>query len=196
MPKNIQCNGDELTLSNCTFIEYNPQECQQVAGVICEGVFYSNTISDIIYLTLFCFQPTAPCLSNGVTDCNECSNAADCPPIPSAQCYCTSECYKNGMCCPDVGHLQNCLGNTYNSCCVLIFMYMLMLLYTQKKNVKQERSVWWVVLTTPQVDCWRCVLMEDGALCVTTGMSGIMRMLQLSVVNSTYLHPVSSLNKQ
>ena len=47
VPKNIQCNGDELTLSNCTFIEYNPQECQQVAGVICEGVFYSNTISGI-----------------------------------------------------------------------------------------------------------------------------------------------------
>ena len=66
-------------------------------------------------------QTTAPCLSNGVTDCNECSNAADCPPIPSTQCYCTSECYRNGMCCPDVGHLQNCLGNGYNSCCVLIF---------------------------------------------------------------------------
>ena len=35
-----------------TFIEYNP-ECQQVAGVICEGVFYSNTISGISYLCLF-----------------------------------------------------------------------------------------------------------------------------------------------
>ena len=43
----------------------------------------------------------------------------------------------------------------------------------------------------PQVECWRCVLLEDGALCVTTGMSGAMTMLQLSVVNSTYLQPVS-----
>ena len=45
LPRDIQCNGDELTLSNCTFLEHKPQECQQVAGVICEGVFYSNTIS-------------------------------------------------------------------------------------------------------------------------------------------------------
>ena len=39
LPRDIKCNGDELTLSNCTFIEYDPKECQQVAGVICEGVF-------------------------------------------------------------------------------------------------------------------------------------------------------------
>ena len=35
---------------------------------------------------------------------------------------------------------------------------------------------------------------EDGALCVTTGMSGIMRTLQLFVVNSIYLQPVSEID--
>ena len=66
----------------------------------------------------------------------------------------------------------------------------------QKKNVQQERSVWWEELLIPQVDCWRCVLMEDGVLSVITGMNGITRMLWLSVINSTFLHPVSELDKQ
>ena len=36
--------------------------------------------------------------------------------------------------------------------------------------------------------------MEGGVLCVTIGMSGPMRMQQLSVVSSTYPHPVSDLD--
>ena len=39
LPRDIQCSGDELTLSNCSFTEYDSEECQQVAGVICEGWF-------------------------------------------------------------------------------------------------------------------------------------------------------------
>ena len=39
LPRDIRCNGDELTLSNCTFTDYDPKGCQQVAGVICEGLF-------------------------------------------------------------------------------------------------------------------------------------------------------------
>ena len=45
LPWNIQCIGDELTLSNCSFTEYDPEECQQVAGVICEGVFFREYIT-------------------------------------------------------------------------------------------------------------------------------------------------------
>ena len=39
LPKNIQCNGDELTLNDCSFTEYDHKECKEVAGVICEGLF-------------------------------------------------------------------------------------------------------------------------------------------------------------
>jgi hypothetical protein len=110
LPKHIKCFGDELTLSNCSFTDnYNPNKCRQIAGVICEGLFDSGVIG---LLTLngihHCF--TAPCHSNGITDCNECNNAADCQPLHNAECNCTSECYNNGMCCSDVGYLQNCFG--------------------------------------------------------------------------------------
>ena len=43
LPRIIQCNGDELTLSNCTFTEYDPDVCQQIAGVICEGLLSKTT---------------------------------------------------------------------------------------------------------------------------------------------------------
>ena len=90
---------------------------------------------------LFRFQTTAHCLSNGIT---ECSNAADCPLIPSAQCYCTSECYRNGMCCSDVDHLQNCLGNAYTCCVLLIpntYVCVVWSVYTQECETGEVRLV-------------------------------------------------------
>ena len=42
LPREIKCSGNELTLSNCSITEYDPQECQQVAGVICEGLLYTQ----------------------------------------------------------------------------------------------------------------------------------------------------------
>ena len=35
--------------------------------------------------------------------------------------------------------------------------------------------------------------MEDGVLCVTTRMSGTMKVQKSSVVSSTYQHPVSDI---
>ena len=37
LPWEIQCTGDEATLGNCSTTAYDPNQCQQVAGVICEG---------------------------------------------------------------------------------------------------------------------------------------------------------------
>ena len=37
LPRDIQCSGNEVTLSNCSITEYDQVECEQVAGVICEG---------------------------------------------------------------------------------------------------------------------------------------------------------------
>ena len=68
---------------------------------------HSSTDSDS---HLFSYCTIAPCLSNSITDCTDCNNAINCPLIPSDLCYCNSECYRNGMCCSDVGYLQNCLG--------------------------------------------------------------------------------------
>ena len=110
LPNDIACFGDEPTLSNCTFTTYDPDKCQQVAGVICEGLFNRSTKEYLKYV--FSHHITAPCLSNNVTDCNNCSNAVDCQPLHKAQCSCTSECYKTGVCCPDVAYLHNCLGRT------------------------------------------------------------------------------------
>ena len=39
LPKDIKCFGYEPTLSNCIFTNYDPNKCQQVAGLICEGLF-------------------------------------------------------------------------------------------------------------------------------------------------------------
>ena len=39
LPRDIQCSGDEVTLSNCSITEYDQMECEQVAGVICEGMY-------------------------------------------------------------------------------------------------------------------------------------------------------------
>ena len=44
-PKYIECSGDELLLSNCDFTEYDPKQCQQVAGVICEGILVLDLIT-------------------------------------------------------------------------------------------------------------------------------------------------------
>ena len=35
-PENIHCNGNETTLGNCSAV-YDPTECRELAGVICEG---------------------------------------------------------------------------------------------------------------------------------------------------------------
>ena len=37
LPRDIQCNGDERALSNCSTTEHDPIECQQMAGVTCKG---------------------------------------------------------------------------------------------------------------------------------------------------------------
>ena len=38
LPKAIQCSGDEVTLDMCNATEFDPAECQQIVGVICEGL--------------------------------------------------------------------------------------------------------------------------------------------------------------
>ena len=37
LPRDIQCNEDEMVLSNCSATEYDPIECQQIASVVCKG---------------------------------------------------------------------------------------------------------------------------------------------------------------
>ena len=54
-------------------------------------------------------------VSNGTDFCTECSGPALCP--INDICYCSSECFHSGQCCPDVEHLLTCLGGcvTLNS---------------------------------------------------------------------------------
>ena len=54
-------------------------------------------------------SPTAPCLSNGFTDCDNCSTGCV---VSDHSCSCRSDCYEAGDCCPDVSHVQNCLGES------------------------------------------------------------------------------------
>ena len=44
LPKDIQCNGDEVTLNMCNVTEFDPAECKQIVGVICEGLFIDVNI--------------------------------------------------------------------------------------------------------------------------------------------------------
>ena len=121
--QNIYCNGNETTLSDCNITTYDLIECTKLAAVICEGVFSLLTI----YSTCCdCMSSiTAPCLSNGITDCSKCMSQEDCRPIPDAQCNCTSDCYSSGTCCPDVGYLQNCFGNIWKEAQIIILLYTL-----------------------------------------------------------------------
>ena len=56
-PEDIDCNGNETTLSNCSTsaIKYHPTECRELAGVICEGLLC--TVHYLIQvLTLYVFK--------------------------------------------------------------------------------------------------------------------------------------------
>lgn len=55
-----------------------------------------------------------PCVSNGVTDCSQCDSNEGCESLSSASCACSPDCFTHGNCCPDVTHIQSCLG-TYLS---------------------------------------------------------------------------------
>ena len=50
---------------------------------------------------------TAHCVSEGTDFCSECSGPAVCP--VNDICYCSSECFHTGNCCPDVDQLLTCL---------------------------------------------------------------------------------------
>ena len=63
---------------------------------VCEHI----TLAILYCLMLF---PAAPCLSN---DCNTCAS----PNCVTEHCNCYSDCYEHGNCCPDVAHVENCLG--------------------------------------------------------------------------------------
>ena len=36
----LQCNGDEMTISDCMLTNGNLLDCKKNAGVICEGLIY------------------------------------------------------------------------------------------------------------------------------------------------------------
>ena len=55
------------------------------------------------------FTNAAPCLTMGISDCNECEDREDCQ--VGTYCNCYSDCYDYGDCCPDVSHVNNCVGN-------------------------------------------------------------------------------------
>lgn len=58
------------------------------------------------YVFVLC---AAPCLSVGI---DECGSPNDCHDVSDALCYCKSECYISGQCCPDINYLSNCLCKT------------------------------------------------------------------------------------
>ena len=37
LPQNLQCNGNEVALHECSSRMINPNQCQKVAGITCEG---------------------------------------------------------------------------------------------------------------------------------------------------------------
>lgn len=62
LPRHIQCIGDERTLSNCSNTDYDPEQCHQIAGVICEGLIIephcvknnnTNCYNNLYYTTFF-----------------------------------------------------------------------------------------------------------------------------------------------
>ena len=72
---------------------------------VCEHIF---DVSRVLYIGLCLFiSPAAPCLSNGFTDCLTCGSRLGCS---VGYCNCYSDCYEYGDCCPDVAHVDNCLG--------------------------------------------------------------------------------------
>ena len=107
----IQCNGTERGLSDCSGLVRNGvQECQQVAGVICQGL-YALLVLYVLHKVLKVpvdAHHAAHCVSNGRDPCTECSGPSVCP--VNDICYCSSECFDTGLCCPDVRHLLSCLG--------------------------------------------------------------------------------------
>ena len=126
----IRCNGDDDLLSSCSIVDIDARDCPKVAGVICEGVMIMFLMSELRSLCVI----IAPCLSKGLTDCNDCDSPSTCR--PSLDCSCHPDCYERGSCCPDISHVENCVGK----CNSLIFNKMWeTILCQQFRSVKREK---------------------------------------------------------
>lgn len=75
----------------------------KVGGVLLENSFTPS----------FGGSLSAHCESGGADVCTECSGPAVCP--VNDICYCSSDCFTTGHCCPDVEHLLPCLGRKDNT---------------------------------------------------------------------------------
>ena len=106
LPKSIQCSTDDPTFSDCNTTDLNVSQCQHVAGVICEGVYYSYHPHCV--LTVLSAYFSALCLTVGHTDCEKCGSHRHCNIDYICNCY--SDCYAYGSCCPDVSYVENCVG--------------------------------------------------------------------------------------
>ena len=106
LPKSIQCSTDDPTFSDCNTTDLNVSQCQHVAGVICEGVYYSYHPHCVF--TVLSAYFSALCLTVGHTDCEKCGSHRHCNIDYICNCY--SDCYAYGSCCPDVSYVENCVG--------------------------------------------------------------------------------------
>ena len=87
----------------CRYLQY--PRCACTPRVIIALATHQHHISHI-YPTC-----SAPCLSNGVVDCDDCVSSVVCPPTSSSlSCQCTSDCFPQGSCCSDMTTIPNCFG--------------------------------------------------------------------------------------
>ena len=114
---------------------------QESSVKVCGKVFSTFVYWQCDNLVL---SPTAPCLSSHFTDCNNCGSTGCI--VSDHSCNCRSDCYEAGDCCPDVSHVQNCLGESSFPVCAVITYHTQLDYdsYQQIKDVKRGKYVWWV----------------------------------------------------
>ena len=80
----------------------------------------SHTLSHTHSLSLFLYS--APCVTAGLTNCDECESALDCYNF-NAGCNCYSDCYTDGDCCSDISYTENCFSEQsfiHTPCIVIV----------------------------------------------------------------------------
>ncbi|CAI8027223.1 Deleted in malignant brain tumors 1 protein [Geodia barretti] len=88
LPMDIQCNGVKDELNLCIFTNRSSSfECKKVASVICD----------------------ARCTLEDISFCTDCSGPSSICSIYD-NCFCSSDCFISGKCCPDVESYLQCLN--------------------------------------------------------------------------------------